>query len=390
MDRRFAEELYGQAFATARLATFLIGRWIATDQVASEEDEAVMTRQGEQAILENTSLGSAAKAYLAWRDCTIAVLTEEAHRLAISDEVLALACGVVRLSSDGSLVRIVRQFDETRRMLQRRLDEEQESLADQALHDQLTGLPNRALLSDRLGQARASLERSRSGAMILYLDLDNFKAVNDRFGHAAGDCLLVAVADRLQALVRSSDTVARLGGDEFVVLAEGLDDPELEARTLAERIHVAMRSPVAMGERQLYTSVSIGIAQVTSDASPEVNLSRAGPMYQAKRADRPATSVTTRPWVRTVDARATWPTNCRRPTGSVSSPSTTSPCSGSEARWWGWRRCCGGSIPSWGRCPRRSSFHCSNGAGRSFRLDDGCWTRPCASAGPGRARASAT
>ena len=81
VDRRFAEELYGQAFATARLATFLIGRWIATDEVASEEDEAIMARQGEQAILENTSLGSVAKAYLAWRDCTIAVLTEEAHRL---------------------------------------------------------------------------------------------------------------------------------------------------------------------------------------------------------------------------------------------------------------------------------------------------------------------
>ena len=135
--------------------------------------------------------------------------------------MLALACDVVRLSSDGSLVRIVRQFDETRRKLQRRLDEEQASLAHQALHDQLTGLPNRALLTDRLGQAAASLERSETGAMLLYLDLDNFKAVNDRFGHAAGDCLLVAVADRLQELVRPSDTVARLGGDEFVVLAEG-------------------------------------------------------------------------------------------------------------------------------------------------------------------------
>ncbi|MGD0393381.1 MAG: EAL domain-containing protein [Acidimicrobiales bacterium] len=284
VDRRFAEELYGQAFATARLATFLISRWIATGEPASEEDEAVLTRQGEQAILENASLGSVAKAYLAWRDCTVAVLTEEAHRLQVGDEVLALACDVVRLSSDGSLVRIVRQFDETRRLLEQRLDEEQASLAHQALHDQLTGLPNRALLTDRLGRAAASLARSQTGAMLLYLDLDNFKAVNDRFGHAAGDCLLVAVATRLEELVRSSDTVARLGGDEFVVLAEGLDDPEVAACTLAERIHLAMRSPVAMGERQLYTSVSIGIARVTPDANPEVNLSRADvAMYQAKR-----------------------------------------------------------------------------------------------------------
>ena len=191
---------------------------------------------------------------------------------------------MVRFSSDGSLVRVIRQFDATRRMLQRRLDEEQASLAHQALHDQLTGLPNRALLVDRLGHAAASLERRQTGAMLLYLDLDNFKAVNDRFGHAAGDCLLVAVAARLQELVRSSDTVARLGGDEFVVLAEGLDDPPAAARTLAERIHVAMRPPVAMGDRQLYTSVSIGIAEVMPDANPEVNLARAdAAMYQAKR-----------------------------------------------------------------------------------------------------------
>jgi predicted signal transduction protein with EAL and GGDEF domain len=94
----------------------------------------------------------------------------------------------------------------------------------------------------------------------------------------------VAVATRLEELVRPSDTVARLGGDEFVVLAEGLEDPEATACALAERIHLAMRSPVAMGERQLYTSVSIGIARVTPDANPEVNLSRADvAMYQAKR-----------------------------------------------------------------------------------------------------------
>ena len=143
-----------------------------------------------------------AKAYLAWRDCTIAVLSEEAERLGVGETVLELACDVVRFSSDGSLVRVIRQFDATRRALQRRLNEEQASLAHQALHDQLTGLPNRALLADRLGQAAASLERRQSGAMLLYLDLDNFKAVNDRFGHAAGDCLLVAVAARLQELVR--------------------------------------------------------------------------------------------------------------------------------------------------------------------------------------------
>ena len=191
---------------------------------------------------------------------------------------------MVRLSSDGSLVRIIRESDETRRALQRRLHEEQASLAHQALHDQLTGLPNRTLFTDRLQQAALSLERRGRGAMLLYLDIDNFKAINDRFGHPAGDCLLVETAARLRQLVRSADTVARLGGDEFVVLAEDLDDPEPAARSLAKRIHWSMQAPVSVGDRQLHTSVSIGIAEVEAGSDPEVNLTRAdAAMYQAKR-----------------------------------------------------------------------------------------------------------
>ena len=195
-----------------------------------------------------------------------------------------MARDVVRLSCDGSLVRIVRQFDRTRRQLQHKLDEEQATLAHRALHDQLTGLPNRSLLVDRLGQASGAMLRRQNAAMLLYLDLDNFKAINDRFGHAAGDSLLVEVAIRLQRLVRSSDTVARLGGDEFVVLVQDLDDPDASAQSLAERIHLAMRVPVAVGERLLYTSVSIGIAPVEPDVDPEVCMAQAdAAMYQAKR-----------------------------------------------------------------------------------------------------------
>ena len=121
--------------------------------------------------------------------------------------------------------------------------------------------------------------------MLLYLDLDNFKAVNDRFGHAAGDCLLVAVADRLQELVRSSDTVARLGGDEFVVLAEGLDDPEVGS-PLAGRAHPSgharRRSPWGSGSCTPRSASASPRSMAGCD--PEVNLSRAdAAMYQAKR-----------------------------------------------------------------------------------------------------------
>jgi diguanylate cyclase (GGDEF)-like protein len=284
VDSKYAHDLRGEAFATARLATRLIGRWLATNEPASAEDQALLAGQGKQAILEDAVLASVAKAYFDWRDTTIAVLAEEAERLGVSDELLTMACTVVRLSNDGSLVRIIREFDETRRALQLRLREEQASLAHQALHDQLTGLPNRTLFTDRLRQSALSLERKGRGAMLLYLDLDNFKAINDRFGHTAGDCLLVETAARLQQLVRSADTVGRLGGDEFVVLAEDLDDPESAARSLAKRIHMSMQAPVSLGDRELHTSVSIGIAEVEAGSDPEVNLTRAdAAMYQAKR-----------------------------------------------------------------------------------------------------------
>ncbi len=284
VDEQYAEHLKGHAFVSARLATYLIGRWIATDEAASVEDEEVLAQQGELAIVEDARLASVAKAYFAWRDITTAVLIEEAARIGVGDELLVLAKDVVRLSCDGSLVRIIRQFDDTRRTLQHQLDEEQATLAHRALHDQLTGLPNRALLSDRLRQAAAGLLRTQRSAVVLYLDLDNFKAINDRFGHAAGDRLLQEVGRRLQELVRSGDTVARLGGDEFVILALDLDDADTAGRSLAERIHLAMRAPVLMGERRLYTSVSIGLTQVAPDIDPEVCLAQAdAAMYQAKR-----------------------------------------------------------------------------------------------------------
>ena len=284
VEERFAEDLGGHAFVAARLGTFLIGRWLATDEAASAQDEDLLSHQGHLALLEDTVLANVAKAYFAWRDLTCMVLAEEAARLGTGDDLLSMACDVVRLSCDGSLVRIVRQFDTTRRELQQKLDEEQATLAHRALHDQLTGLPNRSLLIDRLGQAAGALIRRQNSAVLLYLDLDNFKAINDRFGHAAGDCLLVEVAQRLQRLVRSGDTVARMGGDEFVVLAQDLDDPAGSARSLAERIHLAMREPVAVGERHLYTSVSIGISPVEPGADPEVCLAQAdAAMYQAKR-----------------------------------------------------------------------------------------------------------
>jgi diguanylate cyclase (GGDEF)-like protein/PAS domain S-box-containing protein len=158
-------------------------------------------------------------------------------------------------------------------------------LAHQALHDPLTGLPNRALLFDRLAQAVRAALRGGPGVTVLYLDVDNFKVINDTRGHTVGDRVLRVVADRLARVLRPADTVARLGGDEFAIVAEGL--PTDAAQELAERIADAINAPVPMtpGESPLPISTSIGVAhsaEVPLDVDALLNAADAA-MYRAKQ-----------------------------------------------------------------------------------------------------------
>jgi diguanylate cyclase (GGDEF)-like protein/PAS domain S-box-containing protein len=132
-------------------------------------------------------------------------------------------------------------------------------LSHQAMHDSLTGLPNRALLLDRLDQALARAARSGRPCALLFLDLDDFKQINDTLGHNAGDKLLRAVAERLRDAVRPGDSVARFGGDEFVVLAENIDVPSA-AVTIAKRARASIAQPVSIDKRVVRVNCSVGIA----------------------------------------------------------------------------------------------------------------------------------
>ncbi|WP_188421215.1 GGDEF domain-containing protein [Oxalicibacterium solurbis] len=136
---------------------------------------------------------------------------------------------------------------------------QQERLQHTAQYDELTDLPNRRLLHDRLETALIRARRNRDCMALLYLDLDRFKEINDSYGHAAGDVLLREAADRLKHCVRDADTVARIGGDEFIVLLEGLHARE-EAARVADKIRAALQRPVSVNDDVLTISPSIGIA----------------------------------------------------------------------------------------------------------------------------------
>jgi diguanylate cyclase (GGDEF)-like protein len=161
-------------------------------------------------------------------------------------------------------------------------------LRHQALHDALTGLPNRVLARDRAEQMLARARRQHLPVAALYVDIDGFKHINDSFGHATGDELLRIVAARLAGVVRAGDTAARLGGDEFVVLVEGstLDaGPEL----VAERLLEVLRRPYDMGNeigRQLSITASIGIASDLRGDAEELLRDADVALYEAKAAGK--------------------------------------------------------------------------------------------------------
>ena len=213
-----------------------------------------------------------------WSEATRTVLAEEAARLKISVATLDEACEMVVKSCHSSLVRMAKQFDAEFKSLYERL-------SNLALHDSLTGLVNRATLVEWLDRAIARLARHPGGLVVAYLDVDNFKEVNDAYGHACGDEVLVELASRLVAQMRPEDVVARIGGDEFVAVFGDLSDPLDAAQRMAERLHQIVAEPVRVNGNDLHMTFSIGIAVVQEPEchSDEVLAQADAAMYSVKK-----------------------------------------------------------------------------------------------------------
>lgn len=174
-----------------------------------------------------------------------------------------------------------------RRQAEQTLREKDAHLEFIAYHDALTGLPNRALLMDRLNHAVSRAERSDDRMALLFIDLDRFKTINDSLGHAVGDTVLQTVAGRLKMLVREVDTLSRLGGDEFVVLLETISDGR-EAALVAEKIIHALEKVLVVGNYPLHISASIGISLYPEDGKDAETLMKHADaaMYKAKEGGR--------------------------------------------------------------------------------------------------------
>jgi diguanylate cyclase (GGDEF)-like protein len=268
------------------VSTTAVARWMAGDgeEVAREVGRESWRIFGQLAAQRAAPLNEVTKRCLRWRDAAAEVMRERAAALGLGEPVARTATAMLQRSLDVTLVRMCEAFEEERRKAHDELSRRQDELAFLATHDPLTGLPNRTLVLDRVEQMLVRSRRSRTPVAALFVDLDNFKSINDTLGHGAGDRLLKAVAARLGAAIRETDALGRLGGDEFVVIAEGMSlaaGPEL----IAERLLAALEQPFKLDESEaarLAVSASVGIAMGDRDSAEELLRDADIAMYRAK------------------------------------------------------------------------------------------------------------
>jgi diguanylate cyclase (GGDEF)-like protein len=271
------------------VSTIAVASWMAGESAEAAMDVGMEVWHifGALAAQRAAPLGEVTKRCWRWFDAAREVLEETAVRLEMRQEALSHALDMLDYILRLTLVHVCECFDGERQLADEELDRRQEELAFMATHDALTGLPNRTLIVDRLEQMLLRARRSKAPVAALFIDLDNFKSINDTLGHNAGDELLQAVAARLDGVVRDVDALGRLGGDEFVVVAGDMgliSGPEL----IAERLLDALKEPVKLGDDQTPVTVTASIGIATGDRASANDLLRDADiaMYQAKWSGR--------------------------------------------------------------------------------------------------------
>ncbi|HVW17847.1 MAG TPA: EAL domain-containing protein [Solirubrobacteraceae bacterium] len=268
------------------VSTVAVARWMAGGGLDAAREVGAEAWQifGTLAVERAAPLNEVTKRCLRWCDSASETVEEIAEQLGFSRDVVLEAQAMLRRSLNVTLVRMCETFEDVRRQVDEQLDRRQEELMYLATHDPLTGLANRAMILERTEQMMARSRRANTPVAALFIDLDNFKGINDTLGHDTGDELLRAVAGRLDTVVRATDVLGRLGGDEFVVVAEG-HSLRGGADQIARRMIDALRAPFELGEDSARVTVtaSVGIAE-GHRASPDELLRDADiAMFQAKR-----------------------------------------------------------------------------------------------------------
>ena len=267
-------------------STIAVARWMAGEGMQAARDAGRDTWEifGELAAHRAASLKEVSKRCLFWRDSTVEVLRELVAELDISSEAVSQALSILQLSLEFAIVRMCECYEAERQRTDEQLKQREDELGFLATHDPLTGLPNRTLILDRVEQMLARSRRGKTPVAALFIDLDNFKGINDTLGHGVGDELLRAVTARLDGVIRDADALGRLGGDEFVVISEELSlaaAPEL----IAERLLNALEHPFKLGadgEIRVTVTASIGIATGEPASAEELLREADIAMYRAK------------------------------------------------------------------------------------------------------------
>jgi diguanylate cyclase (GGDEF)-like protein len=267
------------------VSTVAVARWMAGEgaDVARDLGQESWSIFGQLAAQRAAPLNEVTKRCLRWRDAAADVACACAGELELPADVVEQALRMLQRSLDVTLVRMCESFEAERRVAHEELTRRQEELSFLATHDALTGLPNRTLIRDRIEQMLVRAQVSQTPVAALFIDIDNFKGINDSLGHSVGNQLLQAVAARLDGVVRGADTLGRLGGDEFVVVAEGMTlgaGPEL----IAERLLDALKEPFALdgADTQVFVKASIGIATDHRASADELLRDADIAMYRAK------------------------------------------------------------------------------------------------------------